>query len=120
MKGKTLFILILAGSQLCMANGAAFARDCCGAIAVSDSGAYGYSHDFPTRAQAESFALRECGDGDREVEVWYRNACGAVAMDDEYVGSSWADTRVEAEAEAIADRGTGACEVLAWACTSRS
>lgn len=97
----------------------ALAADNYGAIATSSSGAYGYSYDYPTRAQAERRALQECGQAGCRVRVWFRNACGAVARDRSNLGWAWASTREQAEAQAVSKCGTGACEVVAWACTTR-
>lgn len=100
--------------------GAALANeDNFGAIATSDSGAWGYGYDYPSRAQAERAALEECGDADCRVQVWFKNACGAVAKDGTNLGWGWAGSRQEAEANAMSECGTGACRVVTWACTSR-
>ncbi len=57
-----------------------------------------------------------------EVAVWFKNACGALATDDDNgYGSGWASSR--REAERIAMRGCREnaenCSVLRWACTDR-
>lgn len=99
--------------------GVALAADNFGAIATSDSGAYGYAYDYPTREQAESAALQECGDQGCRVQVWFKNACGAVAKDGENLGWGWASSREQAEANAMSECGTGACKVVSWACNTR-
>lgn len=99
---------------------AAGAKDMYGAIATNDeTGAWGYAYNYPTQAQAEAAALRKCGEDDCKVDVWFANACGAVAKDDRTLGWGWAKTRAEAEAQALSACGTGACEVKVWACTDR-
>jgi Domain of unknown function (DUF4189) len=88
------------------------------ALANEDNfGAIGY--DYRTQAQAERAALEECGDADCRVQVWFKNACGAVAKDGTNLGWGWAGSRQEAEANAMSECGTGACQVVTWACTSR-
>lgn len=99
--------------------GLALAADNFGAIATSDSGAYGYAYDYPTQEQAESAALQKCGEEGCRVRVWFKNACGAVAEDNKTIGWGWADSREQAEANAVSQCGTGACKVVAWACTTR-
>jgi serine/threonine-protein kinase len=99
---------------------AASAQDMYGAIATNDAtGAWGYSYNYPTRAQAEANALQECGEQGCKVDVWFVNACGAVAKDGRMVGWGWAETRSEAEAQAVSACGSGACKVQVWACTTR-
>ena len=99
---------------------AASAEDMYGAIATSDeTGAWGYAYNYPSRAQAETAALQECGEAGCQIEVWFANACGAVAKDGRSVGWGWAASRAEAEAQAISACGTGACKVEVWACTDR-
>ena len=106
-------------TQLFMAP-AARAEDMFGAIATSDeTGAWGYAYNYPTRAQAEAEALKECGEAGCQVEVWFKNACGAVAKDGRNVGWGWAKSRTEAEAKAISACGSGACRIEVWACTDR-
>ncbi|MFB2983791.1 DUF4189 domain-containing protein [Microseira sp. BLCC-F43] len=103
-----------------LTGGAAFAAlDNYGAIATSDSGAWGYGYNYPTRAQAERAALEECGEAGCEIQVWFKNACGAVAKDGTNLGWAWAQSREEAEANAVSECGTGACQVVTWACTDR-
>lgn len=53
-----------------------------GAIAYSPgTGAYGYSHNYRSRGQAEQAALGNCVRHARDcrVVVWFYNACGALA-----------------------------------------
>lgn len=100
--------------------GAAFAADMYGAIATNDAtGAWGYAYNYPTRAQAEAAALQECGERGCAVEVWFANACGAVAKDGRTVGWGWSESRAEAEAKALSACGSGACKIEVWACTDR-
>src|ERR1700681_405368 len=74
------------------------AADNFGAIAFSaSSGAAGYSYDYASRDEAEERALQECGRG-CEVVLWFKNACGALAVGTgNGYGSGWAASRSEAE-----------------------
>lgn len=91
-----------------------------GAIATSASGGWGYGYDYLTRQEAEQKALRECGKSDCQVQVWFKNACGAVAKDQlGNLGWGWAVTREQAEASALSGCGTGTCRIQVWACTTR-
>jgi serine/threonine-protein kinase len=97
------------------------ASDNYGAIAAAPGGAYGYAYDHPSRAQAERAALRECGDDDCVVKVWFKNNCGAYARGRGGEGWAYADSREEAESLALDNcraHGRG-CEVVCWACNSR-
>ncbi|EKQ69786.1 hypothetical protein OsccyDRAFT_2431 [Leptolyngbyaceae cyanobacterium JSC-12] len=109
----------IAGIQVLSAS-AAQGEDMYGAIATDDeTGSWGYAYNYPTRAQAEAEALKECGEQGCQVEVWFANACGAVAKDGNTVGWGRAESRAEAEAKALSACGTGACKVEVWACTDR-
>lgn len=103
-----------------VAASAASAEDMYGAIATSDeTGAWGYAYNYPSQSQAEAAALQECGERGCQVEVWFANACGAVAKDGRNVGWGWAESRAEAEAKAVSACGTGTCRIEVWACTDR-
>ncbi|MGB3191179.1 DUF4189 domain-containing protein [Lyngbya sp. PCC 8106] len=95
--------------------------DSYGAIAITPDGqVWGYAYDYPSREQAEQRALEECGESNCQVQVWFKNACGAVAKNEEgKLGWAWADTRKQAEASAVAACGTGTCRIETWACTTR-
>lgn len=115
-----LFVLALVSPM------AGVAWDNYGAIAHSrSSGAWGYSYDYPSRSVAENRAMAECRARGRgcEVVVWFRNACGALAVASGGArGWGWAGSRGEAESIALdycRQYGGGDCEVKCWACTSR-
>lgn len=96
-------------------------RDNYGAIATSKSGVWGYGFDYPTREQAEQRALKECGKSDCQIQVWFKNACGAVAKDPQgNLGWGWSASREQAEANALSGCATGACKIQVWACTTRN
>ncbi len=95
--------------------------DSYGAIATTPNAeAWGYSYDHATQAEAERHALEKCGQSDCQIQVWFKNACGAVAKDEQgNLGWAWAKTQKQAEAEAISTCGTGTCKVETWVCTTR-
>ena len=94
-----------------------------GAIAFSqDSGSVGYSYDYGTQSGAEQRALRECGNDGCMVVVWFRNACGALAIGDgNGYGTGWAVRREDAEQIALSNcsQYTDNCDNNTWACTTR-
>jgi len=101
--------------------GAAMAGDKYGAIATGANGAYGYSYNYDTREDAENAALYECG-GTCSVQVWFANACGAVAKGDGATGWAWNANKTAAQNNAVAscyDYGGSNCQIVAWACTDR-
>lgn len=74
--------VLLAGLGAGAAEAAEF-----GAIAYSTrTGSHGYSHNFPTRNQAERAALRNCRAYARDcsVVVYFYNACAALAVGNSY------------------------------------
>ena len=99
------------------------AQDNYGAIAYSSStGRYGYSYDFGSRAEAENYAISKCGRGDCVVKVWFKNACGALAVGRRgALGWGLAGSRGSAEDRALSEcqSRTSGCSVRTWACTTR-
>ncbi len=99
-------------------------QDQFGAIAYSPSkGAYAVTYDRPSQADAEAGALAECRSRaeDCESSVWFRNACGALAVGkDGGWGTDWGNDRPAAEANAInmCQRYTSDCSVLRSVCAS--
>ncbi len=99
------------------------ASDKYGAIAYSEeTGHWGTAYDYSSQAAAEESALRRCGSAGCRIVLWFRNACGALAVgDDGTLGWGWAGSRARAEVIALTEcsaRGSG-CRILCWACTSR-
>lgn len=96
-----------------------------GAIAYSPStGAFGRSWDYPNRRGAERRALNGCRAHARDcrVAIWFRNACGALAVGNRGGwGSGWGNSRSRAqnEARAVCRRHTNNCKIRVWQCTSR-
>ena len=82
------------------------ARNRYGAIAYSvGSGRYGYVAGTATREEAQTEALRSCRSKGCEIQLWFRNACGAVAVgnDGQVTGWGWAAAQPDAERRAIAE-----------------
>ena len=95
-----------------------------GAIAYSPSTKhYGWSYDYPSRAAAESAASANCRKqaSDCIVPLWFRNACGALAIGSGGYGTAWATDRSGAERQAlvVCRRYTMDCAVTRWVCTTR-
>lgn len=116
----TVFASVIAGAAQ---MGGTAQADNYGAIAFSrDTGGHGYSYDYGSRAAAENSALERCPAADCTVVIWFRNACGALAVGTgNGYGTGWASSR--AGAETIAMNGcngyTTGCSVRAWSCTTR-
>ena len=95
-----------------------------GALAIQSGhrSAYGWSHDYDSKAAAEEEALMECGPGCKVVlDFW--NGCGSYAVDQTrgstVYGWSTGKSRGEAEDGALSQceaHGGDACVVKVWAC----
>ena len=108
---------------LCAGSGEVAAQNY-GAIAYSPSTkAYGWSYDYSSRSAAENEALSGCRKhaSDCIVPVWFRNACGALAIGSNGYGTGWATERSAAESQAmvVCRRHTMDCAVKRWVCTTR-
>ena len=109
---------------LAAASQSAHAADYYGAIAVSPTtSALGWSYDYGSRNAAERAALGKCEEhaDDCQVAVWFRNACGAVAIGDGGWGGAWATNKDAAISRAIDACSNHAenCEWKRWQCTTR-
>ena len=106
-------------------SGAASARDYYGAISYSKTTrSLGYVYDMESQDEAESAALIACSDfaSDCEPMIWFRNACGAMAVSSEGAwGSNWGEDEATAEKKALAGCGQYAkdCQIVRWVCTTR-
>ena len=112
------------GLAALLGAGPAAARDNYGAIAYSPSTkADGWAYDYASRAAAEGAALSNCRQnaGDCTVPIWFRNACGALAVGSNGYGSGWGSNRRRAETYALSTcrKNTSGCSVKRWACTTR-
>jgi hypothetical protein len=95
-----------------------------GAIAYSPTTrAHGWAYDYASRAEAERRAMAKCSRHapDCFVPVWFRNACGALAIGFDGYGSGWGASRKLAENYALQScrRYSGGCWVVRWVCTSK-
>jgi serine/threonine-protein kinase len=121
----SLIAAATAALLLCAAGQSAAAQDNYGAIAFSPAtGAHGWSYDYPSRSAAENAALANCGRyaSDCRVPIWFRNACGALAVGaGNGYGSGWGTSRAIAERYAlqVCRRYTSGCRIRRWACTTR-
>jgi hypothetical protein len=90
-----------------------------GAIAHQpETGAFGYSYDWPTARDAEISALDECADPRCVVAVSFSSGCGALAVGARGAQAARGATRAEAETRALgACADAASCRILAWACT---
>jgi serine/threonine-protein kinase len=100
------------------------AREFYGAIAYSPTTrAHGWAYDYASRGDAKRHALVQCNRhaDDCIVPVWFRNACGALAVGADGYGSGWGATRKLAETYAIQSCGrySGSCAIVRWVCTTK-
>lgn len=127
-KNRLIAITIALFSSITLISQAALAQTYFGAIAYSPStGSDGFSYDYGTQRDAEMRAHQECinsgGSADCKVVIWFRNACGALAVaNDGTYGSGWGSDKGIAETYAIQtcnDYGGRGCKIIRWACTSK-
>jgi hypothetical protein len=123
-RGVLFMTVPLVCLALCLGADNASADDHYGAIAYSPStGAHGWSYDYDVRVAAESAAMAICRQGavDCIVPVWFRNACGALAVGPQGYGSGWGASRSNAENAALLTCGkySDNCSIRRWACTTR-
>ncbi len=121
-----VFALMLSGlaSLPAMASGSkgggGSGGDMFGAIAYDDeTGDYGLTYNYSSRAAAERDAKDECGNRNCKVAVWFKNQCGAVAESKSVWGYGLGKTRKAAENDAMEMCSKKSCEIVAWACTDR-
>jgi len=116
------FTLLLAGVLL--AAGTAAAEDRFGAIAYSvQARSYGVSIDRGSKTEAEQVALKLCGANDCELVLYFRNACGAMAVGPRGYGGGTGTSPTLAEKYALqscAMYGGSGCAVTRRACTSNA
>jgi serine/threonine-protein kinase len=91
-------------SSDCLDSGPSGRSKIYGAIAYSrKNGAYGYSHGWTNRKQAEKVALKNCRENGKGCKpaVWFYNSCGAVASDGRHVTWGQASTAGAAMQQAL-------------------
>jgi hypothetical protein len=121
---KLLAACVVSLAAVAAGSGTAAAQNNYGAIAYSPStGAHGWSFDYGSRAAAEKVALANCRRhaSDCVVPIWFRNACGALAVGTNGYGSGWGSNRRLAESFALRTcrRHARGCRIKRWACTTR-
>jgi serine/threonine-protein kinase len=95
-----------------------------GAIAYSPSTtAHGWAFDFGSQSEAEAAALTNCRQhaSDCIIPIWFRNACGALAVGPSGYGSGWGVDRGTAEGYAMQTcrKYSKNCGIRRWVCTTR-
>ena len=95
-----------------------------GAIAYSPStGVHGLSNDLGSQEEAEKAALSSCAQRARDCKVplWFRNACGALAVGPNGFGTGWGVDQGVAESYALKScaQYSKNCTVRRWVCTTR-
>jgi serine/threonine-protein kinase len=113
-----------APSAIAEADGGQGTEQFFGAIAYSPSTrAHGWAFDYTSRVDAEKRAMAKCQRhaNDCFVPVWFRNACGALAIGFDGYGTGWGASRRLAENYALQScrRYSGGCWVVRWVCTSK-
>jgi Domain of unknown function (DUF4189) len=116
---------VLFAAMLAISTGSALAWDHYGAIAYSsDTKGWGSAWDYGSRGAAESYAMSRCaarGDQGCTVVLWFKNACGALAVGPGGSGWGWAYARGTAEQIALnhCNANGAGCQIMSWACTTR-
>ncbi|MFK5976466.1 MAG: DUF4189 domain-containing protein [Sulfurovum sp.] len=99
------------------------ARNYYGAISFSQStGAYGYAYDYKSKRGAMNAARRKCGRRDCKTPLWFRNACGALAIGNgNGYGTGWGNTRSSAKRKALRScrKYNRGCYIKKSVCTTR-
>lgn len=98
------------------------AADMFGSLAFNkDTDAYGWAVDYDTQAEADSAALKSCGDG-CEVVIQFQNTCAAFALGANHSwGWAHSTNKAVAQKNAVANcskYGTD-CAIKVWGCTTR-
>ncbi len=98
------------------------ARNYYGAISYSPStGAYGYSYDYNSKSSARHAARKQCGYRNCKNSLWFRNACGALAVGSSGYGTSWGNSRSSAKRKALRScrKYSRNCTIRKSVCTTR-
>ncbi len=103
----------------------AHAKNKFGAIAISPSSkAMGWSFNYNSKWKANQVALNKCRKyaSDCKIGVWFRNACGAVAVGaNGGWGAHWGNSVKSAKwkAKKTCRKYDSYCKVKRWVCTDR-
>jgi hypothetical protein len=95
-----------------------------GAIAYSPAtGVHALTTDHGSQEEAERAALASCAQRakDCKVPLWFRNACGALAVGPNGYGTGWGVDQGLAESYALKScaQYSKNCTIRRWACTTR-
>lgn len=117
-------VVALVAALVPAAVSAALAVDYFGAIAYAPSSRqHGYAYDFTSQSAAEQAALDECNKRSSGCQsaIWFRNACGALAVGDGGWGASWGEDQQLAEGKSLQKcyEYTTGCKIERWVCTKR-
>jgi len=122
-----MLLLLIVTPALFFFIPAGAASDQYGAIAFSKStSAHGHSYDYFNKASAEKRAVSECnkraGTDDCKVVIWFKNACGALAVGDSGSGAEWGENLDVALVKSLAScvQISSHCEIISWACTGNA
>lgn len=92
-----------------------------GAIAYSSStGKTGNSWNYSRLSEAYNKALESCGQNDCEIAIWFRSACGALAVGNNGCWEAhWGANRSDAERKAMnsCSQRCEECRIIASPCT---
>lgn len=122
----TSIAFILMASLLFVTSAStAHAKNKFGAIAISPSSkAMGWSFNYNSKWKANQVALNKCRKyaSDCKIGVWFRNACGAVAVGTNGGwGAHWGNSVKSAKwkAKKTCRKYDSYCQVKRWVCTDR-
>ncbi len=92
-----------------------------GAIAYSSStGKTGNSWNHNNLTAAQNAALASCDQDDCKVAIWFKNACGALAVGNNGCWEAhWGVSRSDAENKSLnsCSQRCSDCKIISWACT---
>lgn len=122
----TSIAFILMASLLFVTSAStAHAKNKFGAIAISPSSkAMGWSFNYNSKWKANQVALNKCRKyaSDCKIGVWFRNACGAIAVGaNGGWGAHWGNSVKSAKwkAKKTCRKYDSYCQVKRWVCTDR-
>lgn len=111
-------VFLLSGIIVGIIGGIALANGDYGAIATSNSGAWGLAAGYSSRDEATQEALDQCGQRGCAVQTVFENACGAIAKDsNDNLGWGTSTDSDDVKNRALKDCGNSDCKVVAWDCT---
>lgn len=121
----SLSLILMTSFALIASPSTAEAKNKFGAIAISPSSkAMGWSYNYNSKWKANQVALNKCYKyaSDCKIAVWFRNACGAVAVGaNGGWGAHWGHSVKNAKwkAKKTCRKYDSYCQVKRWVCTDR-